>query len=382
MKEAHVTRFLRLIDVAVVAAGVLLALRLDALSPFEGAALHFLIALTVVSLLDIMLPHGDSVDVDSALLVAGLYILGPETLIPVAVLARSIAHIAGRDRRKASPFINSLAKRVAGLVAATPLALLLSTWDTSRVGAEYLGVLAPGALFVLVELLYGQVSSAISRRDSVIRMLLGNLALQGAFLAAGVSVAMLTVIIYEEMTVWGLALMTFLVAIMRQSFALLIEVRSAYHSTIEALIGAMEAQHPTREGLGEKVAALARRTAAEYGWFGSKVETVGYAALLRYFSLSFESVDSATGGVRPTPLAEVRFLRPVEPLLAVLSGSGRHESDSVAVIGAYMVALALRSCSPGQDTEILDRVGSRLSERTRRRIDRVHERALKKTGGS
>ncbi len=379
MKEEHLTRTLRVIDITVVAAGVIVALRLDALSPFEGTALQFLVALTFVSLLDIMLPHGDSVDVDSALLVAGLYILGPGTLIPVTILARSFAHIAGRNRRKSSPFIASLAKRVAGLIAAAPLALAARAWDPSQIGGQYFGVLLPGLVFVLVELLYGQFSSAVSRRDSVLRMLLGNLSLQGAFVAAGISVAMLTVITYEEMTVWGLALMTFLLAIMRQSFALLIEVRTAYHATVEALIGAMEAQHPTQEGLGEKMAALARRTAGEYGWFGSRVENVGYAALLRCYSLSFENVDATTGDVRPTPLAEVRFLKPVEPLLSALSRPEERDPGENVLAGAYMVALTLASRLPNQMSEAAERVGRRLAEPIRRRIERAHEEALRKT---
>lgn len=64
-------------DIAVLVAAVTVM----AMSGWESfdwtAALPYLLVLVVLSLMDVDLPHGDSVDVDSAVVIASVYLFGP-----------------------------------------------------------------------------------------------------------------------------------------------------------------------------------------------------------------------------------------------------------------------------------------------------------------
>jgi len=369
-----------LIDAAVVATGIALALGSEPAGFPDSVAVQMFIAMTVINLLDLVLPHGDSVDIDSALVIAALYLIGPWSTLFVAAGAWIVARALSGGWRRPRAVLSGVAKRTAGLMAAVPVWVLFASGVTEGSFAEYTVLLVTGLVYVLVELLYGQIAVAYLRSDSPVRMALSNLALQGPLLASGVSVAILTVIIYEGMTAWGLALMTFLLLAMRQSFALLLDVRNAYHSTVEALVGAMEAQRPGEKGIGEQVAMLARRTGAECGWFGAAVERLGYAALLHYFGLGFTSTDKTTGQERPTPLAEVRFFEPVEPIVRLLACQGLEGANDRDLQAAYIVAQSLTVLDLEQAGAPIAFLKAQLSPDTTDRIERAVERARQKVG--
>jgi hypothetical protein len=342
---------------------------------FSPAALQFLFALVLINLLDVVLPHGDSVDLDSALLVAALHLLGASTALLVGLLARAVAQVLSGGLKNPRAFLSGLAKRVVGFLVAVPLWMLASSGVASGSVGDYAALVLAGVAYVLAELAYGQVGLALLRADSLLRMTLSNLVLQGPFLASGVSVAILTVMVYDGMTIWGLALMGFLLLAMRQSFALLLDVRSAYHATVEALIGAMEAQRPGEQGTGERVAVLARRIGAEYGWYGSRVETLGYAALLHYFGLEFQQPDAGAGVERPTPLSEVKFFTPVAPVVRLLSGRAKGAARGQDLAAAYIVALSLASVDASAGAIAVERVRPLLDRRVAERAERALHRA-------
>lgn len=367
------------IDAFVVLIGTVIVAASASTYVLESAALQFLFTLVLINLLDVVLPHGDSVDLDSALLVAALHVLGPAMALLIALLARVGAQTLSGGLKNPRTFLFGLAKRVVGFSVAVPVWLVASSGATSGSAAEYVAVFLAGLTYVLAELAYGQIALALQRADSLVRMTLSNLVLQGPFLASSVSVAILTVMVYDGMTIWGLVLMGFLLLAMRQSFALLLDVRSAYHATVEALIGAMEAQRPGEQGTGERVAVLARRVGAEYGWYGSRVETLGYAALLHYFGLEFQQTDAVAGAERPTPLSEVKFFTPVEPVVRLLSGRVVDRPRTQELAAAYIVALSLASVDAVVGAEAVERVRSRLDTRTAKRAERALRRAEEKT---
>lgn len=378
MKSRPTHGGLALVDGLVVLLSVAAALSLGYGELLGPASLQFLLALVLINLLDVVLPHGDSVDLDSALIVAALHLLGPATALLAAMLARIAAQVFTGGLASPRNLLSGLAKRVVGLLAATPVWLLVSSGVAGGSASDYAAILLAGLTYVLAELTYGQISLSLLRTDSLLRLTLSNLALQGPFLASSVSVAILTVMTYSSMTIWGLALMGFLLLAMRQSFALLLDVRSAYHATVEALIGAMEAQRPGEQGTGERVAVLARKVGAEYGWFGSKVETLGYAALLHYFGLEFQQGDTELGTERSTPLSEVKFFTPVEPVVRLLGGRPVKHPAPVDLTAAYIVALSLDAVDAASGASALERVRPMIDLRVAERVESALREAQRK----
>jgi hypothetical protein len=378
MRSQFAHRGFALADALIVLAAIVVIATSGSTDLIEPVALQFLLALVLINLLDIVLPHGDSVDLDSALVIAALCLLGPITALLVSLLARTTARFLSVGLRNPRALLAGLAKRIAGFSLAVPVWLLVSPGAASGSAAEYTAILLAGVTYVIAELIYGQIGMALLRADSLVRMTLSNLALQGPFLASSVSVAILTVMVYDSMMIWGLALMGFLLLAMRQSFALLLDVRSAYHATVEALIGAMEAQRPGEQGTGERVAVLARMVGAEYGWFGSRVETLGYAALLHYFGLEFQQADAATGTERPTPLSEVRFFTPVEPIVRLLGGRSVDQPGSYDTAAAYIVALSLASVDAETGSRTVECVRPMVDPRVADKVEQALRRAKEK----
>jgi hypothetical protein len=346
------------------------------------SAVPYLVALVILSLMDVQLPHGDSVDVDSAVIIASIYLFGPATAAWLVLISRILAHVALHGFALSWGLASSISKRVVGIsVGFAALWLLPSpSWERAQVFVE---VLALGLAYVAAVLLYGQISLAAERRDSILRMAAGNIALQGPVLATGVSVGILTVLIHDEMAVWGLVLVLFLAVTIRQSFALLLDVRQGYQATVEALIGAMEAQKSHELGVGSEVAILARTAAAEYGWFGKSVENMGYAALLLYFGLSFTSRDDHRGAIRPTPLAEVQFLRPVAPIVeAAERPPTQIPVPRRTLVAAYIVVLCISRLSPARADMMLATLAGQLTPKERWRSEAAVERAARKPDAS
>jgi len=339
----------------------------------------YVVALALLAFMDVELPHGDTVDVDAAVVIASAYIFGPSVTLGMVFVARLFAHLVQNRMSPQWGLVQSISKRAVGVGAGT-VALMASaavSWGRAEVYAE---VLVAGLAYVGAALLYSQIGLAIERQDSIVRMTASNVALQGPVLAAEVSVAILTVLIHDAMGVWGLALVLFLAAMTRQSFALLLDVRQGYQATVEALVGAMEAQKVHGTGIGNRVAIVARAAGAEYGWFGRSLENMGYAALLIHFGLSFVTRDEATGEARATPLAEVEFLRPVAPIVEVAE-SPRLSAPVPrrTLVAAYIVSLCVAQLSPGRAERMVAGLSGQLTPKERWRSEDAVARALQKS---
>ena len=338
---------------------------------------QFIIAMVFVSLLDVFLPHGDSVDIDTPLVVASLYLFGPAATVAMVLTSRLIAYVVRNGGREIDVLVNGLLKRLVALVAAAgALDLLRSDLVGQRLN-EYIELFVVGAVFILVQLVVGQLDMVVRRGDSLFRTLRGSIAIQSPVLAASASIAVLAVIVHDGMGVWGLVVTLFLVVTMRQSFSLFLDVRQAYKATIETLIGAMEIQSPEEKGLGERVARLARIAGSELGWFGRRIEHMGYAALLVHYGLSFNRRDGESGELTSTPLADVEFLRPVEPIVSVVRGEADERPGEREMVAAYLVSQAFGHVQ-GYRLQASERIARQLDEATLVKADKAFERAVAK----
>lgn len=355
--------------------GAVVALLLVARIPWPAGSIvqvgQFLAVVFFVSLFDVWLPHGDSIDIAEPLVLGAVVVLGPVPAAGIALVARVVAHLLRYRLSDADQLLHLVARRIlsiaaAGLAFAALTAETQSLWFGQAVvlvGAAVAGVLADSLLL--------QAYTAARQRQSMGRLMLGSVKLQGLMWAAYVSVVVLTVILYPRMTIWGLLLMMGLLIVMRQSFSLLLDIRQAYQSTMEALAAALEAHDPRRHGHAERVAALARAIGIELGMHGSELERLGYAALLHDVDLIGTDTDDDTRSTKASSraaevLADVGFLKDVVPVLALCDGAHQVDPEQARLgMAAYIVCRASnmdellgegRGCVRTYPTEFLDRL--------------------------
>ena len=207
------------------------------------------------------------------------------------------------------------------------------------------GVLV-SVFFVGLDLVIAQLQSIARLGEAFVPLLVGNLALQWPLLASQVSVAVLAVVIFEDMRAWSLVLIFLLVFLMRQSLALLLEIRQAYRATIEALVASIEIQDTRRRGHAERVESIAHAVGLRLGLRGKDLETLGYAALLHDVDLiGVDEEDRPAASEADRHAAEivkdVHFLRRVVPVLRICDGAGSADSPSrITLLSACVVAIA------------------------------------------
>jgi hypothetical protein len=214
-------------------------------------------------------------------------------------------------------------------------------------------------------------------------LLVGNLRLQGWMSAAEICAAVLCVFIWGAMAFWGVVIVVCLLLVMRQAFALFMDVRMAYRSTVEVLARAMEAQDPGRRGHGERVARLATNAGRILGMHGGDLESLHYAALFHDVGRPGEeprTLDAIASGSAEI-LANVGFLSKAVPILSVLEESeilAGSQSEGT-LVSAYIVARMSDlddelSTVPMIGPRPSDNVGARLYAETRRNVDRALRR--------
>ncbi len=322
------------------AAAILVAAGLQMETPALSAVLSFAIVMTLLSVFDVWLPHGDSIDIAAPLAVGAMLVMGPVPAMGVAVASRLAAHVFRYRLERSDQLLHLLARRVISL--ATGALVWLELVETP-LGTEWplVSYVLAGAVAVLVDAVLLQAYAASRQRQSMGRLFMGSLRLQGLMWGAYVSVSALTAVLFPEMHVWGLLLMMGLLVVMRQSFAYLLDIRQAYRSTMEALAAALEAHDPRRQGHAERVADLARAIGMELGMHGRELERLGYAALLHDVDLiGSEPGDPATPPSRASEvLAGVGFLKDVVPVLAVCDGLGALAAPADRTL-AYVVCRA------------------------------------------
>lgn len=322
---------------------IVFAARLGSAVPSVVDALCFLAVMTLISMFDVWLPHGDSVDIAQPLAIGAAFAIGPVPAMGVAVASRLVAHIVRYRLERSEQLLHLLARRAISLGVAAMVAAWLASWRPIQSFAILVVVLAASAAVVADAVLL-QAYTASRQRQSVGRLFAGSLRLQGLMWGAYASVAALTAILYPEMGVWGLLLMMGLLVVMRQSFSFLLDIRGAYQATMEALAAALEAHDSRRQGHASRVAALARAIGVEIGLHGKELERLSYAALLHDVDLiGTEESDESTPPSRASEvLQDVKFLADVLPILALCDGgaNGSAADDSKDRLLAYVVCRA------------------------------------------
>jgi len=184
------------------------------------------------------------------------------------------------------------------------------------------------------------------KRRPLARLLRGNFRTQAPALAAQWSASVLLLITYGEMRSWSLIPVVALLLLMRQSYALFLDIRETYRTTVEVLVEAAESQDDRRFGHAHRTAATARAIAMHIGLPAPAVERISYAALLH----DLGELSDAIGAEGILPVREIRsaevvagveFFRSVEPILQICDGdASRVDVTADLALAAMIVALA------------------------------------------
>lgn len=344
--------------------------------------LGFLVAACGVEILDVWLPHGDVAEMSLPLAFAATLLFGPLWGVMAVIVPRVVAVIVQPRADDAQALLEDVGRRsVAVLWAGVLFGVLGGASHSLNVpGLATLGrVTVAAAVCLLLNAFLVQVGSSLRSDVPLLPLLSGNVRLLGSMTVAQVSVAVLAAATFRGLGGWGLLIVLGLLLVMRQSFALLIEVKSAYRATVEVLARAMEAQSPDRRGHAERVAALANESGRTLGIHGQGLEDLTHAALFHDVGLLGADNDDDRRMGSAFVLRDVSLMQGAIPILRVLDDAGvaTESLPESTLVSAYLVAWATEfdDAQRGRPhAEIAARVGARLYTSTRREVDRVLRR--------
>jgi hypothetical protein len=337
----------------------------------------------VLTSFSVWLPRGDSVDSTAPMMFAAGVLVTP----PLVSMVLAVAWACGIAMQRRSfdlwRFLEHASRR-AVLMSAAYLAIAPVIARGGRTatlafsGIDYVVLACCGALFVALDLLVEQAHTSVRLSVPYWSLVISNIQLRSWMIVAEMSVGVLTVLIYVTMGPYGLAISTGMLLVMRQSFALLLEMRASYTATVEVLARSLEAYDPGRRGHAERVARMAVDAAHRLGFQSKRVEDVTYAAL--FHDVGRLGADDGSDGAERTSsevLSEVRLLSGALPVLRILDSleEATDSPDEQDLVGAYLVARLSEFDSVAsigeQDSTLGDAIGARLYANTRRTVDRI-----------
>jgi hypothetical protein len=349
------------------------------LSANAALAAALAVSALVLGLFSVWLPRGDFVDTTAAIAFAAGAVLQPVVSVLVVSAARIATSLARPRGLGLWPVLENVSRR----------ALLVSlTYSIIRPGlaapqAEFYVRLSVAVVcFFAADLLLEQVHSSMRLHSPYFRGLVGTLRMQGWIVAAQVSVGALTVLLLKDLGFWSLVISSGLLLVMRQSFALLLEVRASYTSTVEMLARSIEAYDPSRRGHAERVARMVGDTGRTLGMPSRRLESLVYAALFHDVGrLGADDLDELPAYRSSEVVSNVGFLSGAVPVLQILDTAGEADAslDEQDLVGAYMVAYfsALDSelhMGSSEGYALATSIGIRLYANTRRTVDRAVRR--------
>lgn len=343
------------------------------------AVLPFLVVALVLGLFDVWLPLGDLADMTGAVAFAAIVLVEPLPAFVGLAAARVISALLRREGQTPWRVLDDVSRRLV-VMAAT---LLLTTHTAALGGSmgEYPRIIGAAIVFFVLDTLVAQVHASIRLQTSYLASVVGYVRLQGLMVAAQMSTAALTVLVYDAMRAWSLAIAFGLLLVTRQSFSLLLEVRRAYRSTVEVLVRAIEVLDPQRRGHAERVAKRSSEAGRMLGLHGRRLESLTYAALFHDVGQMGEVSAGEEESSSAEVLASVGFLASSVPILRILESRGMSDGseDESDLVAAYVIAYLSAvdedltvGGPPG--TDLAEAVGSRLYISTRRPADRVLRR--------
>lgn len=295
----------------------------------------FAASVVVLEFFDISLPRGDSLGVSGALNSAALVVLGPPIAVAAGLAATFLAFVLrGQHERTTRPSIE-FSSVIAGFLSGGLVHTVIEPLTGGSLLLQYGDALATSVAYLVAELVVVQLLVARDSTRSAARLIQGNVYRQAPLLAAQLSACLLAVIIFEALGEPSLVLVVVLLLLIRQSYALLLDIRETYRTTVEVLVEASEGG-VQRRGHAERTAALAREIGALCGLRASEIERISYAALLH----DIDSLGPSPGGSARV-LSGVQSFDEVVRLLVIIEGGLPDESLSESeLLAAYVVALA------------------------------------------
>jgi len=348
----------------------------------------FAIALAASALLlglfSVWLPRGDFVDTTAAISFAAGAALQPLVAVLVIGAARVATSLARPNGLGVWAVLENLSRRalLMSLTYAVVGAGLVGRLGSGPQAADVARVGVAVLCFFTLDTLLEQVHSSVRLHAPYVRGLLGTLRMQGWIVAAQLSVASLTVLLLPSMGPGGLIISSGLLLVMRQSFALLLEVRASYTSTVEMLARSIEAYDSSRRGHAERVSRMVGDVGRTLGFSSRRLEDLTNAALFHDVGrLGADDQQELPGHRSSEVLSNVGFLAGSVPVLQILDTAADAEAslDEQDLIGAYLIAYfsALDSeldMDREEGYELAASIGVRLYANTRRRVDRAIRR--------
>lgn len=253
----------------------------------------FAAAVMASRLLDVQLPQGGKLHIDTAVIIASILLFPlPDTLVivTVGILASMLL------RRIKFGFVDvfyPLTLRVLTTFVSTYLFYTVGG-ETGRIeplyGLTSLVILC--IVYSIVDLGFDQLTISVNRGTPYIPAFLSSTRFLAPTYLALSSLGVLLAIMYKGMAYWSLPLFFLPLLVTRLSFKSFLDIRNVYRKTIEALANAIEAQNPRRRGHGQRVANYSIDIAKELGIHGRELELIGYAALLHDIGMLGVDEDS------------------------------------------------------------------------------------------
>jgi len=349
-----------------------------------GLAAAMAVSALVLGLFSVWLPRGDFVDTTAAIAFAAGAVLQPVVSILIVSIARVAASLARPRGLGAWPVLENISRRallMSAVYAIVGPRIVLRLGQVPQV-EDVVRLSLAVICFFAIDLLLEQVHSSVRLHAPYFRGLQGTLRMQGWMVAAQLSVGVLTVLLLPGLGPWGLLISSGLLLVMRQSFALLLEVRASYTSTVEMLARSIEAYDPSRRGHAERVSRMVGDTGRMLGIPSRRLENLVYAALFHDVGrLGTDDSEELPAHRSSEVLSNVGFLTGAVPVLQILDTAADSDAslDEQDLVGAYLIAhfSALDSELNMKEPEGYDlatSIGVRLYANTRRTVDRAVRR--------
>ena len=253
----------------------------------------FAAAVTSSRLLDIQLPQGGRLNIDTAVILASILLFPlPDTLV-ITILGMFASILIRQVKLKFAATLYPLSLKIITVFISTNIFYALG----GKPGKiePLLGIISLLLLcgvYSVIDLGFDQLTIAVNRGTRYMRGLVSSVRFLGPIYLSLSSLGILLSIMYKGMGYWGMLLFFLPLMVTRISFKSFLDIRKIYRKTIEALSNAIEAQNSNRSGHGKRVANYSVDIAKEIGVRGRELELIGYAALLHDIGMLGVDEDS------------------------------------------------------------------------------------------
>lgn len=312
----------------------------------------FAVAVTLSRFLDVTLPQGGRLHIDTSVIIATILLFPFVDVIVVIIAGILFSTLVKHARLEFGGSAYPIALKV--------ITAFLAAWIYYNIGGRPgsiepvsgLGALAVlGVAYSVIDLGFDQLTIAVRRGTPYIPAFVSAGRFLGAIYLSLASLGILLAIMYKGMGYWGLVLFFLPLLVTRLSFKSYLDIRRVYRKTIEALSNAIEAQNSKRSGHGRRVANYSVDIAKELGIHGRDLELIGYAGLLHdigMLGVDEDSLDqlleqaSSQSGEAPHALIGAEVVEQVEFLKGAAEMVKKHHVPVSRVKSADEIPIGAR----------------------------------------